>query len=131
MSRPRSRTPTEDRVHGVTMPRGTSLKASTMDAVALLTSETYDQQLTREIIRSECLRLSIVAMILGLGLIRLIAGWVALALGKDEWVPGRSSLWLVAVVGGLALSYELYAVYVASTAPRRARLPTCAVRYRN
>ncbi len=70
-------------------------------------------------------------MILGLGLVRWMAGWVALALGREEWVPGRSSLWMLAVVGGLALGYELYAVYVASTALQRARLPTKAVRYRN
>src|SRR5436190_18013319 len=109
MSAPRSRTPTEDRVRAVTMPLGTSLKASPVDAAALLTSESFDQQLTREIIRSECLRLSIVAMILGLGLVRWIAGWVALSLGREEWAPGGSSLWMLAVVGGLALSYELYA----------------------
>jgi adenylate cyclase len=113
------------------MSPGTSLKTPAVDATDLLANEAFDRQLTREIIRSECRRLSIVAMILGLGLVRWIAGWVALALGREEWAPGRSSLWMLAVVGGLALSYELYAVYVASTALQRARLPTNAVRYRN
>src|SRR5436190_21719661 len=82
--------------------------------------ETFDQALTGEIIRSEILRLSIVALILGLGLIRWIAGWISLALGRQDMPLERSSLSLLALVGCLGLAYELYAVYVASRAIRRA-----------
>src|SRR5262249_15807635 len=78
------------------------------------THEPFEEALTHEIVRSETLRLSIVALILGLGLVRWIAEWTSLALGRDDMPLERSSLGLLVVVGGGAIAYELYAISVAS-----------------
>ena len=105
-----------------------TIDTSTIDRA---THETFDQALTGEIIRSEILRLTIVALILGLGLVRWIAGWISLALGREDMPLERSSLPLLAVVGGLAVAYELYAIHVARRAIRGDGLPSGVARYRN
>ena len=110
-----------------------ALGAGTIDTSTIdrATHETFDQAITGEIIRSEILRLTLVVLILGVGLVRWIAGWISLALGRQDMPLEHSSLPLLAVVGGLALAYELYAIYVASRAIRGDRLPSTLVRYRN
>jgi hypothetical protein len=83
-----------------------TIDTSTIDRA---THETFDQALTGEVIRSEILRLTIVALLPGLGLAR----WIALALGREDVTLERASLPLLAVVGGLAVAYELYIIPVA------------------
>jgi adenylate cyclase len=111
--------------------QGSANKPSGARAVEQRPGERFDQALTREIIRSERIRLTIVAILLGLGFVRQIVAWITPGLGEGGAALASGEPWALTALGGLALAYELYAISVASRALRTGRLPSNLVRYRN
>src|SRR5262249_46564485 len=84
-----------------------------------------------ETFRSERLRLRIVAVLLGIGLVRWVVAWIPLTLEGGRWAPAQSGLWAVTVVGGLAFAYEMYVVSVVGRVMRLGGRIARGRRYRN
>jgi len=99
--------------------------------VDLRADETFEQALTRATVRSERLRLIVVAVVLGLGLLRWMGAWLLLGAGLEDVSPARSSLGALTALTGVAFVYELYAVFVANRAIRLGQTPSAFMRYRN
>jgi adenylate cyclase len=93
--------------------------------------ETFEHSLTGAMLRSERLRLGIMAAILGLSFARWIAEWLVVLSGLGVETRPRASLWALTIVGGAAFAYELYALFVATRALRLGQRPSMFIRYRN
>ena len=66
--------------------------------------ETFEESLTREIGRSEQLRLGIAASMFGISCVPWIVAWISNVRGFDDRVPDLSTLWPLIALGGLAVT---------------------------
>jgi adenylate cyclase len=115
---------------GVATPRQTASGTTDPGSHEAGLDTTVDVALTQEIGRSERLRLSIAAGLFGIAVVPWIVAWIARARGGNDTAPDVSTLWPLIALGGLAVAYELYALFVASGVSRSGRLPSHFSRYR-
>ena len=118
-------------VAAVSEPDGPSSARARAETIELASTETFEQALVRETLRSERLRLGIIAVLLGINFIRWVAIWLFAPLGLEARVQAPIDFKALTVLSGIALVYEVVAVAMVTRALRHGYQPPRVARYVN
>ena len=101
------------------------------DTIEFRAEETFEDALTRETLRSERLRLAIVAGLIGVIFMRQLIIWLLFPLELDEQTSALIDHQALTVILGLAFVSELVALFMVNRALRLGLRPPSVVRYVN
>jgi len=101
------------------------------DTIEIRTEETFEQAITRETLLSERLRISIIAGLLGLNLLRWIVVSIFFPQGLENQIGAPIDFRALMVLWALAFAYEVGAVLMVTRALRHGYAPPRIARYVN
>ena len=101
------------------------------DTIEIRTEETFEQAITRETLLSERLRISIIAGLLGLNLLRWIIVSIFFPRGLENQIGAPIDFRALMVLWAIAFAYEVGAVLMVTRALRHGYAPPRIARYIN